>query len=365
LFTEKDLQELLEFQATEPVLSVYLNTEPNQGNADAYQLRLRSMLKEFNLPQDIAAVEHFLNSEYNWSGQGVAIFSCFSSGFFRAFSLALPVSNMVFAGERPSVKTLAGMLDIYGGYGVVLVDKQGARLLNFHMGELVEQEGIVGQIVKHTKRGGASSIPGRRGGIAGRTNKMDEQIERNMKDTCDYATHFFESKHIRRILIAGSDENVAQFRSLLPKSWQSLVAGTFAMGMAASQIEVLAHTMQIVLDNEKNRSAQRVQDLIDLAAKGSNAVTGLKDTLSAINNQRVQTLFVCDGYQQPGYHCPECDQLEIQRAACATCNARADAVADLVDLGISAVLRRGGDIEIVQPDSPLEKHGFIGAFLRY
>ena len=44
------------------------------------------------------------------------------------------------------------MFDVYGGYGVILVDRQGARVFHFHLGELVEQEGVLGTLVKHTKR---------------------------------------------------------------------------------------------------------------------------------------------------------------------------------------------------------------------
>ena len=45
-----------------------------------------------------------------------------------------------------------------------MVDKQGARLFYFHLGELREQEGVLGESVKRTKRGGGSQAAGRRGG---------------------------------------------------------------------------------------------------------------------------------------------------------------------------------------------------------
>ena len=34
MLTERDLRELLELKPQHPVLSIYLNTEPSQGNAD-------------------------------------------------------------------------------------------------------------------------------------------------------------------------------------------------------------------------------------------------------------------------------------------------------------------------------------------
>jgi hypothetical protein len=74
-------------------LSVYLNTEPSAGNADAYKLRLRNMLKDYKLPEDVEAIERYFNQEYNWSGRSVAVFSCQPQGFFRAYPLAIPVAT--------------------------------------------------------------------------------------------------------------------------------------------------------------------------------------------------------------------------------------------------------------------------------
>ncbi len=163
MFSENDLRELLDFSAPEPVLSIYLNTEPSMGNADAYKLQLRTMVKDVPMPQDVEAIERYLNQEYDWSGRSIAMFSCSPQGFFRAYPLAMPVRNLINISDRPSVKQLTNLMDSFGGYGVALVDRQGARVFYFHLGELQEQEGTLGETVRHTKHGGASSVPGRRG----------------------------------------------------------------------------------------------------------------------------------------------------------------------------------------------------------
>ena len=63
-----DLKELLNYAAQNPVLSVYINTDPTQGSADRYRLRLRNLLKEVTLSEDIQLVERYLEHEYDWSG---------------------------------------------------------------------------------------------------------------------------------------------------------------------------------------------------------------------------------------------------------------------------------------------------------
>jgi peptide subunit release factor 1 (eRF1) len=366
MLTDKDLRELLEFSAPEPVLSVYLNTDPVEGNADAYRLRLRNMLKEVNLPDDIRQVEQYLNREFDWSGRSVAMISCAPRGFFRAYRLAVPVRSRVRVGERPSVKALADLLDAYGGYGVALVDKQGARLFSFHLGELREQEGVMGEEVRHTKHGGASSLPGRRGGAAGQKRTADEVVDRNMKDAVDFTVGFFEENRVRRVLIGGTDDNVAHFRSMLPKAWQSLVVGTFPMSMTASHSEVLARAMQIGQEAERHRENRLIEAMITAAAKGSGGVVNLDETLNAIHDGRVQTLLIMDGYRAAGYRCTGCGFLTTQNSqACPYCGKTFEQIEDAVEMAVRAAMQTGSDVEVIHSSPALDKAGKIGALLRY
>jgi hypothetical protein len=245
MLTETDLQELLSYQAQNLVVSLYLNTDPSLGNADFYKLQLRTMLKEVNLAADVAAIEKYFDREFDWTGRSVAVFSCAPQSFFRAYQLAIPVRSRIRKGNQPHVKPLVNLFDFYGGYGVVLVDRQGARAFCFHLGELCEQDGYLGETVRHVKRGGASSVPGRRGGATGRTSNEQEITERNLRDIAGFASDFFTRHNIRRILIGGTDENVAQFRGLLSKSWQSLIVGTFPMSMTATPQEILEKALDI------------------------------------------------------------------------------------------------------------------------
>lgn len=366
MLTEKDFQELLGYQAQHTVLSVYLNTDLTQANADQHKLALRSLLKPIELEQDTTAVEQYIEREYDWSGRSVAIFSCAPEGFFRSYPLAVPIQSRVRTGRMPHVKPLANLLDFYGGYGVVLVDKIGARVFYFHLGELLEQEGILGEEVRHTKRGGASSLPGRRGGVAGRTNYVEEVTERNMKEAVDFATRFFQEYNVRRVVIGGTEDNVSLFRSLMPKRWQSLVVGSFPISMNASKDEVLGRAMEIGKKAEERHEEELVNSVITAAAKRRGGVTGLDETLKAVHDGRVQTLVVRDAYRAPGYQCTGCGYLTAQAlAACPFCGKMLAQIPDAVELAVRNVIQQGGDVEFLQTPGAREKLDGIGAILRY
>lgn len=365
MLPDSALRELLSYTSPDPVLSVYLNTDVTEGSAEDLKLRLRALLKEVDLPEDEAAILRYFEHDRQWKGRSVAMFSCASQGFFQAFPLAVPLRSRVRVGNQPYVKPLADLLDAYGGYGVVLIDKQGARLFSFHLGELKEQEGILGDEIRHTKRGGASSFPGRRGGVAGRTRHTEEKVERNIRDAIEFASRFFEENRVRRILIGGTDDNVARFRAGLPKHWQSLVVGTFPMSMTENYTEVLAKAMQVGQEAERQRENRLVEELITLAAKGGAAVVRLDDTLGALHDGRIQTLVIAEGYRAEGYECSGCRYLTTQALpTCPFCGKEFRHIPDAVEMAVRQVMQGGGGVEVVHDNPQLEKVS-IGAILRY
>ncbi len=366
MLTETNLQELLGYKADHQVLSLYLNTDPTEGSADMYKSNLRRMLKDINLSSDAQVVENYFSREYDRTGRSVVVFSCAPDAFFRVYTLAISVRNQVIVSDRPYVKPLASLLDYYGGYGVILVDKQGARLFSFHLGELREEEGILGESIRHTKRGGASAKTGVRGGVTGQTNYEDELAGRNIRDVAEFAGHFFTENNVRRILIGGTEENIALLRNQLPKSWQSLIVGTFPMSMTASNVEVLEKSTQVGKEAEFRKEEQVLKRLVTGAAKEQKGVLNLDETLSAVHDGRVQALVIQDGYQEPGYRCSGCGYITaIELPTCQFCGSTFERIPDAVEMAVHSVMKAGGEVEVLQHEHKVNGFTNIGALLRY
>lgn len=368
MLTELDLQEIMNYRSTDPVLSVYLNVDPKAGSADAYKLHLRQLIKDFEteIPQDTEAIRRFIEHEYDWSGRGLAIFSCASQDFFRHLSLSIPVRSRARLLNRPYVKPLADILNNYGHYGVALVDRQGARLFYFHMGELREQEGTVGETVRHTKRGGGSQAPGRKGGTAGLTRYSEEVAERNLKEAARFAARFFQENHVRRILIGGTESSVAYFLSQLPKSWQSLVMGTFPIEMTAGHMQVLEKALEVAQNAEEEKENRLVNAAITAAAKGRDGIIGLDDTLGAVHAGRVQTLLISEGFRASGNRCQGCGYITAHGPEkCPFCHHDFEKIDDAVEHAVRKVLEDGGEVDVIYENSDLKRAGNIAALLRY
>jgi len=372
MISEKALQSLAAFEPTEtPVVSLYLNVDPKQRTTDGYKLRMRGLLKESNRPdlaQDYGAIEKFFEHEYDWAGRGVVVFSNQPAGFWEAYPLAVPLSrSRLEIGSKPFIRPLVHLRDIYGSYGVVVVDRQGARLFDFHIGQLVESEGFLGEEVRKLKKGGGSSRGGAsRSGGRGGSQREREQATQNLRNAAEAATAFFEQKDLKHLLIAGTDETVAQFHDLLPKQLQDTVVGTFSIDMAAGDNEVLERSLEVVQEADQKREAKLVETVVTAAAKGSNGVIRLDDTLGAVSEGRVQTLTVSDGFHAPGYCCQSCTYITGQKlSACPFCGGEILEIPDAVELAIRRVMEQGGTVEIIEQKEKLDAAGGIGALLRY
>ena len=365
MFSEKDLQSLLEYSAVGQVLSVYLNTDPTESNTEAVNLRLRNLLKAVDLPEDVQAVQDFVNLEYDWAARGLVIFSTQAGEAFRTYQFNLSLPDKVFISERPVIRPLVRLAGVFTGWGVVLVDKQGARLFSFDMGELTEMIGVEGDEVKQTKRGGGNAMPGRMGG-SGASGNVENIIDRNIKEVITSAVAFFNQQHVRRIMIGGTENNIARFKEEMPKSWQSLVIGEFPMSMAASQQDVMHKALEEALLARKKLIQNLVEQAFILAAKGGAGVTGLIDTLNAIHEGRVKTLLVSEDYEQTGYRCKGCGYLTVQELdPCPFCGGTFEIIEAAVELAVQDALRGNAEVKVIRENEKLEESGHIAAILRY
>ncbi|MFO7540517.1 MAG: hypothetical protein R6X32_20950 [Chloroflexota bacterium] len=366
MFTPEDMQTLLSFSGPEPVVSLYLDTDGAKQPIETIKQQARGLLREVGngFKRDTDQIEQYVLHQYDWSQPGLVVFSSNGGDFFHSYPAAVSFRNRIRTGPKPYVKPLAHLLDYYAHFGVILVDQVGARFFHYHLGELQKQEGAMGEEIRKSKRGGGSATTGMRGGESGGRHDA-EWVQHNLRDAATAATNFFARKAVRRLFLGGTAETVSQFRDLLPKQWQSRIAGTFPMDMNASEPEVRQRALTLLGQANVQREQKLVETMLAAQASGHNGVLGLDDALKAISEKRVQTLVISDGFRAPGYMHPDSGFVVANLTKSPMGEPELTAVPDVVDTAVAQTLAQGGHVEVISDNPDLARVGHIGAILRY
>ena len=363
MMQERDLQELAELTSIDaPILSLYLSADPHRRSSEEHKLSLRKLLSQATeqgaAPADTERIERFFEHEYNRQGRGIACFSLQKKGFWREYELLVPVEDFVFLGQRPYIAPLTDIWDNYGRFGVVMVDREGARAFIYQLGALEDSAGTLGDEVKRHKQGGWAAQKLQR--------YEDQAAAHNLKDAAAWADDFLREHTVARVVLSGSDGNLALFRDVASRSLQDKVVGQISLDMNASPAEVWEHAYAVAQAAQRATEDDLLQQVVTATRKGGSGATGLTDTLAAMQAGRVHQLLLDRNLHVAGQQCANCSALVVDKLkACPYCSGKLAATADVINVALNRATETGIKVSVLEPSPLLTEVGGIAAVLRY
>ena len=363
MIREQDLQELAELVTDDaPLLSLYLHLDRHTRSNDEHKLALRRLLAEAAeqgaAPADIERLERFFETEFDRQGRSVACFSCQAHKIWRVFSLLVPVQNAVYVGRRPYVKPLSDVLDNYECFAVIMVDREGARVLTYRLGALADTAGTLGEEVKRHRQGGLAAQKLQR--------HEDQEARNNLRDAAGWATEYLAQHGVTRVVISGTDENLAAFKTLMPRQLADKVVGAVSLDVNATPAETWERAFEVAQASQKQQEADLLEQVITLAHKGGAGALGLENTLAALQQGRVHQLLIDPALRKPGAQCSHCRAIVVEPTeACPYCGGKLLPSADVVNLAVHAAMDAGVKVSALEPNARLDEVGQIAAVLRY
>ena len=361
MLTDMEIRQAIEFESAEhPVLSIYLNVDPHRRSPEKYKLALRNLLgkAEGASAEDIQRVQNYVEMGYNWQGRGIVMFSCAAQDFWWAHSFLLPMEDSVLVGRRPYVRQLAMLIDTYERYGVIQVEQIGARLYVFNMGQMEAVQGYLGEEVKSHKAGGWSAANFQR--------REAEQARQNLQDAAELAEDFYRKNNTRRLILAGTEKNVARFRDLLSHRLRSMVVGQIAVDSNANSTEVSEKALAVALQAAKTEAQSVADSVVTTVHKEGNAVAGLAETLTAVQNGRAQHVVTLADFVQPAYRFVDSGYILLDLTEESDLQSgKVQKLPDAVDSVLRRAMVQGISVTVLEQHEDLEKLGKIGALTRY
>lgn len=371
--TEDDIRSLASFKGEDaPVTSVYLDVDGGrhvrfQDVVRSAEAMLREALQKHQHPSvaaDVARVQDLVRGGLDRSKtRGLAVFSCSAHDFWHVVELPVSVRDQVVVNHSPSVRQLETVVDEYERFGLLLADKQRARMFIYELGEVVESTELLDMLPRREDEGHSSDRVSRRDHSQDRTSVL---VHQHLRNAADAAFRMFQDRGFERLIIGGPEEIAKELRSLLhPYLQERVEAECRNISVTASVDEIRAAAHAVEADIERRKEAELVARLRDAVGAGRRGVAGLESTLQALVEKRVDTLLVSHGYTHPGWRCRSCGHICKVGRICPVCQTEMHAVDDVVEEMVEAALAQSCDVEICVGNADLDVLGSVGALLRY
>jgi peptide chain release factor subunit 1 len=366
--TEDDVRSLAAFKGEDaPVTSIYLDVDG--GRHVRFQDVVRaadSLVKEALLKHESPSVASDLQrfQELVRSGidrsrtRGLAVFSCSAHDFWQVVELPVQVRDQVVVNHSPCVRQLEVVVEEYERFGLLLADKQRARVLVYELGELIESTELLeplprGDDVDHSYRKEQGQ------------QHESALVHQHLRHAADVAFRVFQDRGFERLIIGAPEEIANELQSLLHPYLQERVEARCAVGVGASDEEIREAAHQVEADVARRKEAELVNRLRDAVGAGRRGVAGLDATLRALVERRVDTLLVSHGFAHPGWRCPSCEYIGRIGRKCPVCEAEMHGVEDVVEEAVEEALLQSCDVQVCVGNADLDVLGSIGALLRY
>lgn len=367
--TEQDIRELAGFRGElAPVTSCYLDVDGavHVRHADVVR-ELDTLLRgararmngDHSVATDLRRIEEHVKGGLDRSHtRGLAIFSCSAHDWWRVIDLPVRVRSQLVVNHTPSIRQLEMVVDEYERFGVLLVDRQRARMFVFDLGELVESNAVVDELPRGDDDDRSFTKDHVRDHAA-------DRAQQHLRHAAALAFETFRTSEFQRLILGAADDIAAEVESVLHPYLRERVVARCTMPVSASDEDVRRAALEVEADVERRREAEVVNRLREAVGAGRRGVAGVDATLQALVERRVETLLVSAGYTEIGWFCGNCRWIGRRGRSCPVCASEMTQVDDVIEQAVDEALAQSCRVETCVGNADLDVLGSIGALLRY
>jgi peptide chain release factor subunit 1 len=363
-----------------PVISLYLNTQPNDRGRDQFQTFVKQEFKarsqtydagspeRDSLDKDLERITTYLENDLQPSANGVAIFACSAGEMFEAVQMTAPIDqHWLYIGDMPHLYPLARVESKFPRFAAVVADTNSARIMVFATGELVSQQQLQGEKTRRSSQGGWSQA---------RYQRHIENFHlQHAKDIVESLERIVLQEGINEILLAGEETILPLLREQMPKHLLDKVVDEIRLDARASADEVLDATRE-AMDRLNERSDQeKVEAAVSGYRGGGLGVVGPEKTLQALVNGQVDELLLTanlDAIRKVSKKAamavgPDSTLLEpaVETEAAGEAAQADPEVVRLADEFVTRATQTGARVTFIEDPALLQAYGGVGALLRF
>jgi peptide chain release factor subunit 1 len=350
------------------VVSIYLNLDPTEfANGAARSTAINSVLdeaaraaKEEEPPvrEDVERMREVFKAFDFHGAHGVAVFASGRDDLLEVIKLPRTVDNAVVIDESPYLEPLVEMQS-NARYGVVLVNRQLARIFRGSRDRLDEVARVRDEVPRRHDQGGWSQKRYQR--------SVDKDAEDHLKNAADELLRLHTRRPFEALFVGAPEAVYKDFCERLHPYLSERVAGRIDIDVEHPGADEVQHAAaDTIAAYERKLEKEALDRLQEAIATGGRGAAGLEDTLNALNEQRVEILLLQDNFDAAGVCCPQCGWLGPSGVdSCPADGTPTIARDDVTDLAVRRAIRQSAQVVRVSDDDRLEPIGSIAAVLRF
>src|SRR3954452_22076075 len=293
------------------VVSIYLNLDPTEfASGAARATAINSVLDQASraardedpaVREDVERVrEVFKNFDFQ-GAHGIAVFAAGGEDLLEVIKLPRTVDNAVVIDNAPFVEPLAEVQSA-SLYGVVLVNRQAARIFRGSRDRLDEVARVDDDVRRRHEQGGWSQARFQR--------SVDKEAQDHLKNTNEELLRRHRRRPFDAIFVGAPEAVFQDFCDQLHPYLKERVAGRVEIDVEHTTAdEVQAAAEEAVTRYERSLEKEMLDRVVQGTEAGGRGAAGLEETLSVLNEQRVGVLLLQDNFDAPGVCCPQCGWL--------------------------------------------------------
>ncbi len=351
-----------------PVTTCYLDVDGRhhvrhqdyEHELDVLLRRVRSQANgNGSVAADLRRIEEYVRRGIDRSAtRGLAMFACSAHGLWEVVRLPVPVRSRVVIDAAPALGQLELVVQHHPSVGVLLADRQRARIFVFDLGELTEWSELFEELPRdYDERG--------RQDTGDTQHHVDELASQHLRHAAAVAWHVWKDHGFEHLVLAAPEEVTHALAGALHPYLRDRLAARVVLPVTASQDEVWAAALDAQRSVRLAEQAAWVARLREAVSSGRKGVAGLGPVLAAVGERRVERLLVSEGFAQAGWRCGQCGRLAAVGRVCPVCNHEMERLDDVVEHAIEDSLAQSCRIVMCSGNADLDVLGRIGALLRY
>jgi peptide chain release factor subunit 1 len=370
--TEDMVRALVAFRGTEaPVTTCYLDVDGrNLPTHRELQHAFDSLVKRAGLnghghqsvSKDVARMGRHVRGLKRSKARGLAMFSCTAQGFWEVHELPMPVTSQLVVHDTACVQQLEDVVDRSMRIGLLVTDRQRARLFVYELGEVVERSEADDPLERQGGDDRGELVKTRVG------SQRQQQARQHVKHAAQHAFDVLQSTGFDWLVIGAPTPDVlTELEQALHPYVRDRVVERLQVPIALSEDQLTKLAADAEDAVERRTAAALVARLRDGAGSNgaSRAVYGLDATLAALCARRVDRLVVSRGFAAEGWRCGGCGCLAVVGRRCPGCSGEMRYVSDVVEAAVHETLTQNRRVTVLIDSADLDVLGRIGALLRF